>query len=305
MTTFSKSGFRSVNYNSFRPHYPPSFYSILDGYVKPNHIGKTIDLGCGTGVATYPLLNLSEQVVGLDLSPKMIETANELKPKRLNEMGISDASRIKFGVSAVEDFNAPPELYDLITAAQCIHWFKDYDTFFDGAAKLLKPGGTLAYWYYCDPVFADFSGPSDTTRSKLEITKAALELYHKFVYEDPKWLGPHWEQPGRSILKNYLVEVDKHIPSSFKDVKINKYNPGERPLTDDDLLLSQKAVPFGQFTNYLSTYSSFHNYAEATGDKDGFLESFVRTFEKELGWDREKTLVDIEWFTGYTFARKA
>lgn len=308
MTTFAKSGFRSINYNSFRPHYPPSFYKVLLDYVQKDRVESIIDLGCGTGVASFPLLNISDKVVGLDLSPLMIEGANKLKADRLEQMGITDADRISFQVSAVEDFEAPPESFDLITCAECIHWFKDYDAFFASAAKQLRPGGVLAYWYYVDPVVVDFEGPYDTSRSKVEIRDAAMQLYRRFVYEDPQYLGPCWEQPGRGLLQNFLVEVDKHIPYSlYKDVVINKFTPtsdGNTVHKDTDLILERKDITLGDFTNYLSTYSSFHNYRDKTGQDGEFLDLFTSTLEKELGWDREKTKLSLDWYTGYTFLRK-
>lgn len=301
MTTFSKSGFRSINYNSFRPHYPPSFYKILTDYVSNKTISKTIDLGCGSGVATFPLLNISQYAVGLDLSPRMVEAANQLKTNRLNQMGIFDESRIEFVQGAVEDFQAPAASFDLITAAQCIHWFEDYDSFFISAAKHLKSGGTLAYWYYVDPVFVDFSGPHDSSKSKEEILNSAFQLYHDFVYKNPKWLGKYWEQPGRGILQNELVEVDSHIPDLYTDVKINKYNAGV-PYQDDDLKLYKKGINLQDFANYLSTYSSYHNFVEAN-EKADFLGTFLAACEKELGWTSE-TSIDIVWNTGYTFMKK-
>lgn len=308
MSTFAKSGFRSLNYNSFRPHYPPSFYKILVDYAGKEKFANTIDLGCGTGVATFPLLNISDKVTGLDLSPPMIDGANKLKKARLQELGIDDESRINFEVSAVEDFQAPPESFDLIACAECIHWFSDYDTFFASAAKQLRPGGVLAYWYYVDPVVVDFEGPYDTSRSKVEIKDAAMRLYRRLVYLDPDYLGPCWDQPGRFILQNFLVEVDKHIPYSlYEDVVINKYTPtsdGKTVHKDTDLQLRREKITLGDFRNYLSTYSSFHNYRDKTGKDDEFLDFFVSTMEKELGWDKEKTKLDLDWYTGYTFLKK-
>lgn len=308
MTTFAKSGFRSLNYNSFRPHYPPSFYKLLVDYAGKERFSNTIDLGCGTGVATFPLLNISDKVTGLDLSPLMIDGANKLKSQRLKELGIEDESRIDFQVSAVEDFEAPPESFDLIACAECIHWFGDYDAFFASAARQLKKGGVLAYWYYVDPVVVDFEGPYDQSRSKLEIKDAAMQLYRKLVYHDPQYLGPHWEQPGRFILQNFLVETDKHIPYSlFKDVKINKYIPtsdGTKKYTDQDLQLKREKITLMDFRNYISTYSSFHNFRDKTGQDAEFLDFFVSSMEKELGWDREETKLDMEWYTGYTFLKK-
>ncbi|OVF08979.1 putative trans-aconitate 3-methyltransferase [Clavispora lusitaniae] len=305
MTTFAKSAFDSVRYEAFRPHYPKSFYEILKKYCGRPKVSSTIDLGCGTGVASFPLLELSEKVVGLDLSPKMIETANQIKSDKLAQLGITDQSRIAFKVSAVEDLDEPAQSFDLITCAECIHWFKDFDSFFSAASNLLKPGGVLAYWYYADPVVVAFDGPYDQTRSKVAIADSASSIYRRFVYENPEFLGPHWEQPGRTVLKNFLVEVDKHIPySKFENVKVNKYVPstnGETKYAEDDLQISKQSINLQSFIQYISTYSSYHKYDENTGKGKEFLEKFIKAFEEELGWDREKTILDLEWYSGYTF----
>lgn len=306
MSTFAKASFKSVEYNSFRPQYPASFYRQLLNYTGKSRLSDVIDLGCGTGVASFPLLNFSDRVTGLDLSSRMIESANDLKHGRLQEMGIADESRIRFEVGAVEEFEAPPSSFDLITAAECIHWFKDYDKFFAAAARQLRPGATLAYWYYVDPLIVDFRGPSSTKLSKGSILKKAMTEYERMVYTDGSLLGPHWEQPGRSILQGNLDEVDSHIPHDlFTDIKIRKYLPGENSAhTDEDLQLIKKDISLSDYTDYLSTFSSFHNYNEATGKGKEFINTFLETLEKELGWHRDETTLTLEWYTGYTFMRK-
>ncbi|OBA23677.1 S-adenosyl-L-methionine-dependent methyltransferase [Metschnikowia bicuspidata var. bicuspidata NRRL YB-4993] len=306
MSTFSKSGFKSLNYNSFRPQYPPPFYQLLLDYTGKTRIPHAIDLGCGTGVASFPLLNFCDKVVGLDLSPLMISGANKLKQNRLQEMGITDESRINFEVAAVEEYKAPPESSDLIVAAECIHWFKDYDTFFTAAAKQLRPGATLAYWYYVDPLIVDFNGPSSLNLSKQDILINVMDAYDLMVYRDESLLGPHWEQPGRSILQGFLTEVDKHIPRElFTDIKIRKYMPGSlNTYRNDDLQLVRKDISLLDYTKYISTYSSYHNYDEATGKGEELLDNFLRKLENEFGWDRNNTTLTLEWYAGYTFMKK-
>lgn len=308
MSTFAKTGFRSGNYNSLRPHYPESFYKILMEYIGKDKVEKTIDLGCGSGVATYPLLKWSKRVFGLDLSPPMIQTANSLKAKKLEELSISDENRIDFEVCAVEDFEAPPSSFDLITAAECIHWFKDYSKFFSAAALQLKTNGVLAYWFYVDPVIVSFEGPHDASKRVQELLRQASSIYMKFVYDDPQYLKKHWEQPGRNILSDYLQKVDSNIPTDlFTDIKIQKYHPTfDRKLSpsEKDLRIIGEKVTLVDYVNYLSTYSLFHNYSELTNKGPELWELIVSTFEKELGWNRNKTLIDICWHTGYTFMRK-
>lgn len=306
MSTFAKTNFKSLNYASFRPPYPVLFYNILLTYTGKESLCNTIDLGCGTGVATFPLLNISKKVTGLDLSPLMIEGANQLKSERLKEMQIADESRIEFRVSAAEDFEAPPASFDMIVAAECIHWFKDFKKFFHGAARQLQPGGTLAYWYYVDHLIVDFSGSVTTNLSKEEVLSKVQEFYTELMYTDPKALGTHWEQPGWSVLKGFEEEVDKNIPLElFTDVKIQKYIPdGKKTYTDADLQMVRQGISLIDYTNHLSTYSAYHSYHEATGKGPVLLESFIERCEKELGWSKTETKLSLEWSTGYTFMKK-
>lgn len=301
MATFSNKTFKSLNYNSFRPHYPPSFYLVLRKYVGKPVVNKSVDLGCGTGVATYPLLNLSKDVIGLDLSPVMVATATSLIKERCAELGV-ESNRISFKAGAVEDFlKEPREIennsVDLITAAQCIHWFQDYDSFFRSAGELLKPGAVLAYFYYVDPVITAVNG----TANSEAVLEKANELFEKFVYEDPSKLGPHWEQPGRNYLRKHLAETNKHIPKElYKDAVINVYDPLKRAITLEDLDMKKEGITLDDFMDYLSTFSSFHNFQKAGGNTEELIEQWLKEFEA-LGWDRKSTKIDLTWKTGYTF----
>ncbi|KHC67642.1 hypothetical protein MGE_01010 [Candida albicans P75010] len=360
MTTFSKTNFKSLNYNSFRPHYPPSFYKILADFVTKVEsplpinlpIDKTIDLGCGTGVATYPLLNISTNVIGVDLSSKMIETANSLIEKNLQTLSINNptsTSRIKFITGSVEEFvkqqqqqnkdhniasTLEPNSIDLITAAQCIHWFQDYDSFFQNCHQLLKNDtGVLAYFFYNDPKIVGFSVPAREDipkeeilklsyqvykkrkeKTKEEILKLSYQVYNKYVYDDDNYIGQYWEQPGRNILKHFCQQVNEKIPRDlYTDIVINTFKPsieknnsGNTSIANEevDLDLKKIGISIQDYIDYISTYSGFHNYKEVTGNDDLLTNEFVKELIEVTGWDLEKTKIDLVWNTGYTFIRK-
>lgn len=306
MSTFSKTGFKTLNYNSFRPKYPQSFYKLILKYANNEHpIRSTLDIGCGTGIATFDMLNISETVVGTDLSASMVDTSNSLKHERCDALGVEDHSRIKFAVGDIDNITVA-EPVDLITAAQCLHWSKDFDKFFMNAHKALNPGGTLAYWYYVDPIIVDFRGNSNELDKKAML-KAVRSLYMKYAYNDPKLIGPYWEQPGRTIIKNGYEAINSQIPDSlFKQVIVNQY----MPLLDDymppsperDLALVRNDATIADFVNYISTYSGYHNFLEEHPGSN-----ILRDFEAELkqltGWD-EFTKLDMVFNTGYSMMKK-
>lgn len=305
MATFSKSGFKTLNYNSFRPRYPQSFYKQLVSYANGGDLVKSIlDIGCGTGIATYDMLNIAEKVVGNDLSPSMVETCNSLKDQRCKDLGIEDSSRIHFEQGNIDTVSAQHQV-SMITAAQCLHWSKDFDSFFKSAHQALAPGGTLAYWYYVDPIIVDFKGPS--SGDKQEALQKAKDLYFKYCYNDPNLMGPYWEQPGRNVIKNGYKDINCHIPEQlFTEVTVNQYFPQFEsytpPSEQNDLALVKLGVGISDLIKYLSTYSGYHNYLEAHKDSK-FLEEFELELKLITGWTDETT-IDLVWNTGYTFMKK-
>lgn len=307
--------FNSNAYASFRFRYPENFFELLKAYSNRETNGKAsqskelkaLDLGCGTGFASYPLLDVVENVVGIDPSPNMIATANSLKTKFCEKKKIYQ-SKIQFKVGRTEDLlsstDLVPESFDLITLAQCAHWF-DIDVFFKNSAALLKKGGTLAYWYYGDPHIVDFSSLSTTKEQTL---KEATQMFDKYIYADPHCIGPYWDYPGRHILRNDYKAINERIPfDSFEDIRINTFrvNFDNRLYPSrDDLDMSRQQLLLQDFFSYLGTYSALSTFREQTGDKENVMEKYLLELEEKFGWDRKQTKIDVVWNSGYTFLRK-
>lgn len=317
MSTFSRGSYKALQYNSFRPRYPASFYDVLGRYVADGDPGKLpvkrcLDIGCGTGVASFPLLGMAESVIGIEPSDPMIKTANELVQERCDELGISDPSRIHFEKGTAESLASSHNsegTIDLITVAEAIHWFGDWKAFFQASAKLLRPGGTLAYWMYVDPVIVDFSGPCKSGAEKVEVLRKAMAAYSKFTYDDPRFIGPYWNQPGRGVLQNMCREVEQVIPHEFFGDVISheftaEFGKPDCGLETEALVLKRQGIKLQDYVNYLETYSGFHAYREATGDAALLSEKFVQALEAETGWDRATTTIDLVWNTKYVFMRR-
>lgn len=285
MSTFSKATYLAANYSQFRPHYPPSFYKLLSQYLG-HKVKRAVDIGCGTGVLLYPLLDMSDRVVGTDALAVMVERANALKQERLAPQ---DATRISFEVADVtnwQDTNV-----DLITVAQALHWF-NIPKFFHQAYESLAPGGVLAYYYYVDPVIKG-----------VPHAKEANDLYNRYVYGD-NTIGPFWEQPGRSILAGMCRDVNKQIsPKEFTRVEEHQYEAAKREPNDKDLVMIRSGVVIDDLLNYIRTYLGYHNFADATGKGEEIMTQFADDLHK-LGWTND-TKFDLVWNTGYTFMTKA
>ncbi len=116
-------------YEMCRDDYPP----ILDE-LKKDGFEDLLDVGCGTG----PMVELlaSEfpdgRYTGLDLTPRMIEVANA--------KGIENA---RFVVGDAENLPFDDESFDAIICANSFHHYPNPQAFFDGVARVLRPGGKL------------------------------------------------------------------------------------------------------------------------------------------------------------------
>jgi predicted TPR repeat methyltransferase len=95
---------------------------------------EILDIGCGTGLAGVGLKERAARLVGIDLSPEMIEVARE--------RGIYDQLEVAEITEWLEQSTAE---FDLIVCCDCLVYFGDLQPVAAGAARRLKPGGCLAF----------------------------------------------------------------------------------------------------------------------------------------------------------------
>jgi SAM-dependent methyltransferase len=277
MAAFSDSSFKADDYNSFRPTYTNEVFHEIVKYHTGEH-DLAVDIGCGSGQASYPLTEYFKHVIGTDLSHAMINTAN-------NRITEEYKDRIKFVQSPAETLEfLDDSSVDLVTAAQCIHWF-DHPKFFKEIHRVLKPNGTIAFWGYADPIFN---------------VAEADAMSEQFTYDDPAKLGPYWEQPGRQILRDLLKDVNAPEPQ-FTELKTYEHIPG---VSDGKSPLQiRREVPLEFYGKYVKTWSSYHNWEKAHRGEPDIADQYIRELQARLKWT-PKTRVTLEWLTVLKLARK-
>ncbi|KAJ1938465.1 hypothetical protein FBU59_004427, partial [Linderina macrospora] len=142
MSAFASKGFNANRYLNLRPTYNSKLLSWLNTY----HAGSKVraaDIACGPGTFTTDLAREFDSVIGVDISPSMIASAQESAKAR----GITN---LEYKVGTGESLPIETNSVDLLTVMEGVHWFK-FDTFLDEALRVLKPGGTIALVGYKYP----------------------------------------------------------------------------------------------------------------------------------------------------------
>jgi SAM-dependent methyltransferase len=106
---------------------------------RPPRFGRALEIGAGTGYFTLNLLRAGviEEAVATDISPRMLAVLEA----SASELGITvgtacaDASSLPF----------PDRSFDLVFGHAVLHHLPDLDAAFAEIARVLRPGGTVAF----------------------------------------------------------------------------------------------------------------------------------------------------------------
>jgi len=130
MTTFdSLAGF----YDAGRTGYSNELYGVLASFgLSPrDHV---LDVGCGTGLASGPLIENAVRVTGVDVSAPMLAKARERYPSATWVEGSAEALPFE------------PHAFDSAISAQVFHHV-DRAKAIAELKRVVKPGGIVAIWW--------------------------------------------------------------------------------------------------------------------------------------------------------------
>jgi predicted TPR repeat methyltransferase len=127
--TFDKNLYEELEYKG-----PQRVHEIIDPLLAGRTNLAVLDLGCGTGIGGVEFKPLASQLIGVDISPEMIDLA-----RARNLYDRLDVSEITEWLERCQD------RFDLVLACDCLIYFGDLRQVVLPVTKLLGPRGLFAF----------------------------------------------------------------------------------------------------------------------------------------------------------------
>ncbi|PKS11015.1 hypothetical protein jhhlp_002774 [Lomentospora prolificans] len=268
---------QGATYAQHRPGYHPRLWEILLNYHTSSggQFDLVLDVGCGPGQAVGAVAPRFNRAIGIDPSEGMLNIARSIGGTSAN------SEPIRFEISSAEllgtDLSPPVEegSVDLIIAATCAHWF-NMSEFWPRAAKVLKTGGTVAFWV-SGPLVVDSSVPN------AERIREALDRLHERLDD--------YFEPGNRVVSDLYKDIllPWTIPEPVADFDKESFvrqewgtdAPGAEP-GDQFYQTSKREVGPAAIEAVLSTMSPVTRWREAHPEAVGTEDDVVRKMRREM-----------------------
>ena len=166
-------------YAKFRPTYPEEFFVYLKSILSAKH--SAWDCGTGNGQVAHRLAEIFENVFATDISQAQINNAFQAK-------------NIHYSLQAAEKTNFAEWSFDLIVAAQAVHWF-DFEKFYAEVRRTAKENALLALIGY----------------GRVQISEPIDKIIDNFYFNV---LGKYWDTERKYIDEHYQT-----IPFPFEEIQ--------------------------------------------------------------------------------------
>ncbi len=171
----------------------------------PEHV---LDLGCGEGTLTAQIADLvpTGEVVGIDASQGMIETANQ-----------KIRANLRFILMDINQLDFADRQFDVVISNATLHWIKDHQRLLQNVRRVLRPGGQVRF---------NFAGDGNCSAFFTVIREAMAHEKFRSFFAGFEW---PWYMPRPDEYQS-LVEA-----SVLNDVRVwgentDRYFPDENAM---------------------------------------------------------------------------
>lgn len=218
---------------SFVSELGKSLVEMLD----PKQGEKILDLGCGTGDLTNEIAKLGAKVVGMDVSPDMIEKARKKYP------------HLSFLVDNGESFRTE-ERYDAIFSNAALHWMKRAESVVQSMALALREGGRLV---------AEFGGKGNVDAIVKTIEEVLFTNYGIDAKERNPWYFPSIGEYSSLLEKHgfrviYASHFDRPTSLPDGDQGLDHWLEGFAGDFFADFELDEKTLAYQKIKSRLKAY---------------------------------------------------
>lgn len=185
---------------------------LLDN-AEPKPTDRALDIATGTGFTALAFAPQVAQVVGLDVSPGMLEEAR----RHAAAQGVTNA---EFQEGVAERLPFPDDSFDLVTCRIAPHHFLSVRKFVQEVARVLKPGGRFLL---ADTSVPDNDPDADHWQNTVEVLR---DPSHVRNYTPAEW-------------RDFLTEAGLNIEATDSS--------GGIPITLNDWLTKAGCTPEQSF----------------------------------------------------------
>jgi len=236
--------FNSVytEYDRWRPTYVKELYDDIFDVKEINSSSNVLEVGIGTGQATLPILETGCSLTAIELGDHLSEFSR-YKFRNYEKFNVKNL--------AFQDFECPPNSFDLIFSASAFHWIPE-DIGYTKVFDMLKSGG----------VFARFANHPYRDKNTNNIHIAFKNIYAKYM-------------PGSLVGDEYSEENAKNRANiaykyGFIDISYRLYHRTRTFTADDYTLL------LGTYSDHIAIEETtrmkfFDEIREAINDNGGII----------------------------------